>query len=102
MPIIINNELIFYVPNAFTPNGSGPNEVFKPVFYSGYDPYDYTLLIFNRWGEVVFESRNTEVGWDGTYGGLPVQDGVYIWKLTVGEIENARRIEKIGHVTLIR
>jgi gliding motility-associated-like protein len=102
MPITINNELIFYVPNAFTPNGSGPNEVFKPVFYSGYDPYDYTLLIFNRWGEIVFESRNTEVGWDGTYGGVPVQDGVYIWKLTVGELENARRIEKIGHVTLIR
>jgi gliding motility-associated-like protein len=102
MPINVISELIFYVPNAFTPDGDDHNNVFKPVFYSGYDPYDYTLLIFNRWGEVIFESRNTEVGWDGTYGSMPVQDGVYIWKITVGNLEDAKRIEKIGHVTLMR
>jgi gliding motility-associated-like protein len=102
MPIRIINELIFYVPNAFTPDNDDYNNVFKPVFYSGYDPYDYTLLIFDRWGEIIFESRNAEVGWDGTYGGNLVQDGVYIWKITVGNVEDAKRIEKIGHVTLIR
>ena len=102
MPVTIGNELIFYVPNAFTPDGKGVNEVFMPVFYSGYDPYDYTLLIFNRWGEVLFESHNTEVGWNGTYGGVEVEDGVYIWKIMVGDLQNAQRVEQIGHVTLLR
>ena len=44
------------------------NQLFKPVFTSGYDPFDYTMLVYNRWGEVLFESHNAEFGWDGTYG----------------------------------
>jgi gliding motility-associated-like protein len=100
--IQITDELIFYVPNAFTPDGDNHNNTFKPVFSSGFDPYDYTLLIFNRWGEIVFESRNAQVGWDGTYAGIPCHDGVYVWKVIVGLSNNANRAEKIGHVTLLR
>jgi len=102
MPIQILDELIFYVPNAFTPDGDNHNNMFNPIFFSGFDPYDYTLLIFNRWGEVIFESRNAEIGWDGTYAGTPVQDGVYIWKIMVGHSNDAKRTERIGHVTLLR
>jgi gliding motility-associated-like protein len=102
MPIFVRDELVYFVPNAFTPDGDQHNNTFKPIFYSGWNPFDYTLLIFNRWGEVIFESRNSDVGWDGTYAGIPVQDGVYIWKIIVGHSYNADRTEKIGHVTLLR
>ena len=89
MPFNIINELIFYVPNAFTPNNEGPNEEFKPVFYSGYDPYDYTLLIFNRWGDIVYRKENYLNDWDGTsdaelqLGKKELPDGAYFYHLQI-------------------
>ena len=100
--ITVIDELIFYVPNAFTPDGDEFNNDFLPIFSSGYDPQSYTFLIFNRWGEVLFESHNTEVGWDGTYGGKICQDGVYIWQIRIKESDKARVEDIKGHVTLIR
>jgi len=100
--VTITEELIFYVPNAFTPDNDQYNEVFKPIFSSGFDPFNYNLLIFNRWGEVLFESNDTNFGWDGTYGGKIVQDGVYIWKITVKRSDVDDREQYVGHVTLIR
>ncbi|MBK6528006.1 MAG: gliding motility-associated C-terminal domain-containing protein [Crocinitomicaceae bacterium] len=84
--VIIQDVIIFYVPNIFTPDGDEFNEGFFPVFTSGYDPYDYHLTIFNRWGEVVFESYDAAYGWDGTYSdqGL-VENGVYIWQIEFKE-----------------
>jgi len=104
--IQIYEELIYYVPNTFTPDDDNFNQTFMPVFTSGYDPYDYTLLIFNRWGEIVFESHNTEIGWDGTYGsnynqGL-VQDGTYTWKIEFKTNRNDERKMIVGHVNLVR
>ena len=49
----------------------------------GIDFYDFDLFIFNRWGEIVWESHDVDVGWDGTYNGKPVQQGVYQWKVQV-------------------
>jgi gliding motility-associated-like protein len=95
-------DLLIYVPNTFTPNGDGTNDVFKPIISEGIDIYTYRLLIFNRWGEVLFESLNKEIGWDGTYGGKVMQDGVYVWKVTVNSINNEDEYEFTGHVTLIR
>jgi gliding motility-associated-like protein len=104
--IQINEELIFYVPNTFTPDDDMFNQTFQPIFTSGYDPYDFTLLIFNRWGEIVFESHNAEIGWDGTYGsntqiGL-VQDGTYTWKIEFKLTQNDERKISVGHVNLVR
>src|SRR5690606_1396867 len=62
------DELIIYVPNTFTPDGDQYNNEFKPVLASGFDPYDYTLYIFNRWGELIFESHDVNHGWSGSYG----------------------------------
>lgn len=101
----LKEELIFYVPNTFTPDGDLYNEVFKPVFTTGFDPYSYTLMIYNRWGEVVFESHDTNVGWDGNYGGAEgnrCQDGTYTWKINVRKKNSDERKEFIGHVNLIR
>ena len=104
--INVKEELVFYVPNTFTPDNDDYNEVFKPVFYSGFDPYDFSLLIFNRWGEIVFESRNAEVGWDGSYGSNNeiemVQDGTYTWVIRYRITETKGYRKATGHVNLIR
>jgi len=104
--INVKEELVFFVPNTFTPDNDDYNEVFKPVFYSGFDPYDFSLLIFNRWGEIVFESRNAEVGWDGSYGSNNeiemVQDGTYTWVIRYRISENKGYRKATGHVNLIR
>lgn len=100
--ITIMDQLIFYVPNTFTPDNDDFNETFQPVFYSGYDPQDYTLLIFNRWGELIFESHNTSVGWDGTYGNKKVKDGTYIWKIEFKESMSDKRHTHVGHVNVLK
>lgn len=101
--IIVDDVIIFYVPNVFTPDGDNFNEVFKPVFTSGYDPYDFHLTIFNRWGEVIFESYDASVGWNGTYGdrGL-VEEGVYVWKIEFKETMSDKRHKHHGHVSVLK
>jgi trimeric autotransporter adhesin len=100
--VFVNEELIVYVPNTFTPDNDQFNEVFKPVLHSGFDPYNYHLILFNRWGEVMFESYDADYGWDGTYGGKRVQDGTYIWVLTVKRNNVDDREVFKGHVNIIR
>src|SRR5690554_8199582 len=88
MLLPVREELLFYIPNTFTPDNDNFNETFKPVFTSGIDLQSYTLYIFNRWGELVFESHNTEVGWDGSYGAesnTTVKSGTYLWKVIFKE-----------------
>lgn len=101
--IYVKDVLLYYVPNAFTPDGDSYNEAFRPVFASGLDIFDYHLMIFNRWGEMMFESYNVDTGWDGTYGGRDiVQDGPYIWKIEFGETMSDKIHYVEGHVNLIR
>ncbi len=101
--ITIQDVLIFYVPNVFTPDHDEFNEGFIPIFTSGYDPFDYHLTIFNRWGEIVFESYDATKGWDGTYSdqGL-VQDGVYVWQIEFKETMSDKRHTYRGHVTVLK
>ena len=94
--------LIYYVPNAFTPDGDDHNNLFKPVFSTGYNVDKYSFMIFNRWGEVIYETEDIGAGWDGTYKGLPSQEGVYTWKIQVMKSNNAFREMEVGHVTLLR
>ncbi|MBL1279365.1 MAG: gliding motility-associated C-terminal domain-containing protein [Fluviicola sp.] len=99
----VDEELIFYVPNTFTPDDDAFNDVFKPIFTSGFDPFDYTLLIFNRWGQIVFESHDTNFGWDGSYASVPiVQDGTYTWKIIFKTNANDERKVIHGHVNVLR
>jgi gliding motility-associated-like protein len=83
--VIVENQVIFYVPNTFTPDGDLFNPDFLPIFTAGFDIYNYNLVIFNRWGEIVFESNDALFGWDGTYGGMPCPDGTYIWQIKYKE-----------------
>lgn len=104
LTINVEELLIFYIPNTFTPDRDNYNETFRPIFHSGYDPYDFELLIFNRWGEIVFESHDANFGWDGSYAGVSsvAPDGVYTWKIEFKTSANDERRTINGHVNLIR
>jgi mucin-2 len=100
----IEEELVFYVPNAFTPDADDHNPGFLPVFTSGYDPFNYSMWIYNRWGELIFETHDTEIGWRGLYGvdGVKAQDGVYTWKMEFKLKDKDKHVQRVGHVTLVR
>jgi gliding motility-associated-like protein len=100
--IEILDQLIYYVPNTFTPDGDEVNNFFKPIFYSGFDPQSYTLFIFDRWGEIIFESHDTSVGWDGTYGNKECLNGTYTWTIQVTDTVKKEVKNLHGHVNLIR
>ena len=93
------------IPNAFIPNVSGPgsanvmnNEVFLPLVE---EAVNFQMLVFNRWGELLFESVNPDVGWDGYYQGRLCAQDVYIYRITV-EYEHGRTITRTGDINLLR
>lgn len=96
--------LVYYIPNSFTPDGDMNNQVFTPVFTSGIDIYHYTMYIFNRWGEIIFESNDPSIGWDGSYGveGKDAEVGVYTYQIFIKIPTFDERKMILGHVNLIR
>ena len=99
--VLIEDQFLVYVPNAFTPNDNGVNEMFLPVFY-GSDPVNYDFYIFNRWGELIFDAHHPDVGWDGTYNGVKSPEGVYVYKIIARDQINGEMREFVGHINLIR
>jgi gliding motility-associated-like protein len=89
----------YYVPNAFTPNGDGLNDIFKAVA-PGIKQTNY-FRIFDRWGKLIFESRDINKGWDGRYLGLQQPSDVYVWIIKGIDI-TGKVVEFKGTVTLIR
>jgi gliding motility-associated-like protein len=103
--VIVREEFLLYVPNTFTPNDDATNDTFKPIINNRYVESSYRFAIYNRWGELVFESYDDNYGWDGTYGaGLnrAVQDGVYTWVISLKMKEDEEAIQFTGHVTLLK
>ncbi|PWL28138.1 MAG: hypothetical protein DCO96_09175 [Fluviicola sp. XM-24bin1] len=94
-------EVILYAPNTFTPEGDEFNQTWN-VFIEGVDIYDFQLTIFNRWGQVVWETSDPNMGWDATYNGNMVQDGTYTWFITTRDILNDNKYEFNGHVNVMR
>src|SRR4030095_68081 len=88
-----------YIPSAFTPNGDGLNDIFKAISYCNFSGFD--LQIFNRWGEKVFESHNSNTGWDGTYLGSRMLPGVYVYFISYSTASHTAKTAK-GTVALIR
>jgi len=85
-------------PTAFTPNGDGLNDKFRPIF-NGYHNF-HEFRIVNRWGQTVFESANSDPQWDGSFGGVPQDMGVYYYYISYDCGGNT--IEEKGDVTLVR
>jgi len=101
LTVYIKEELIFFVPNAFTPDGDENNNIFQPVFTSGFDPFSFNMTIYNRWGETIFETKNADIGWDGSYDGKLVPQGTYTWAIRFRDSNNDKKFEYSGHVLLI-
>lgn len=96
--IEILEEVYLYVPNAFTPDGNRYNNTFT---VSAIGIVDFDIKIFNRWGELLFQSNDVNFEWDGMHKGKPVQDGTYVWKIfyrTINEDEDTIT----GHVSVLR
>jgi gliding motility-associated-like protein len=95
---------VYYIPNSFTPDGDKFNQVFLPIFTAGIDPYNYTMEIYNRWGELIFETHNMEYGWDGSYGleGNDCPSGSYTYRIVIKMPDIDERKILVGHVNLIR
>jgi gliding motility-associated-like protein len=91
-----------YVPSAFTPNNDGINDVFKAI---GLDLKDFKLVIYNRWGERIFQSQDINIGWDGTYRGNPSPFGMYVWELEANDKNGNAMLndmQRRGVVNLVR
>jgi gliding motility-associated-like protein len=88
-----------WLPTAFTPNGDGKNDAFGPYNPSSYS--NFQLIVFNRWGQAVFTTRDPGNKWNGDYRGLPAPTGAYTWQIVYTNRRGVRKSIK-GMVTLIR
>jgi gliding motility-associated-like protein len=93
---------IVYVPNTVTPNEDGKNDSFRVSYFGPLR--DFTLEIFDRWGERIAVLDHPDKAWDCTAGGQPVPDGVYIWKIRyrARAEDGAKAEELMGHVNVLR
>ncbi|MBL7942566.1 MAG: gliding motility-associated C-terminal domain-containing protein [Flavobacteriales bacterium] len=101
--VVINNLFQVYIPNSFTPNGDNINDVWM-VHGSDLDPENFLIQVFNRWGDVVFESTDPGQAWTGEndLGEYFVPDGVYIWRCEISSLSTTEKKELTGTVTLFR
>lgn len=99
--LIVYDDIMVYVPNTFTPDDDEFNQTLR-IYANGIDKHDFEFLIFNRWGEIVYESRDFSIGWDGTYKGNPVQNGTYTWKMEIKNKQKDFRKLLTGHVNILR
>ncbi|HPQ09315.1 MAG TPA: gliding motility-associated C-terminal domain-containing protein [Bacteroidia bacterium] len=100
-PIYIDPEFHIYIPNVFTPDGNGLNDVFN-VKGVGIDENNFKMYIFDRWGEMIFSTSNLYEGWDGSVKGhdnKATQD-VYVYKIYLKDLKGGKH-EFVGHVTCL-
>jgi len=97
--ITVKPDVAIYIPNAFTPDGDGLNDLFKPEGV-GIQIKNYKMEIYDRWGEKIFVSEDFNEGWDGTYKGKPAPTGVYAYYIVLYDIAGYKHFYK-GHVSLL-
>jgi len=98
--VIIENDLIFFVPNTFTPDEDNKNEVFT-ISGSGLTDITYSFEVFNRWGELIWSKVEEGDSWDGTHDNVLCPEGVYIWVMKITD-QGPDNKTTIGSVNLIR
>jgi len=101
----IKNDFGVYIPNSFTPNEDGINDVFGPVFTPyGLDAKTFEMEIFDRWGSSLYRTKDVTKGWNGTIqnkGAEPLKEEVYVYKMKYKDL-NGVIYNKLGYVTLMR
>jgi len=99
--VCVDNCPIFELPNAFTPNGDGQNDIYKPYRSRFIETIDFK--VFNRWGQVIFTTLDPEINWNGSnQSGKNVSDGVYFYTCKAYESQNLPPINLSGYIELIR
>ena len=102
--ITINPDVVLYVPNAFTPGSDGLNDEFQ-IFLppTGVDFSTFNLLIYDRWGELIYKTNDVNVSWNGrkNNSGEILKQDVYVYKITFKDVKK-KQYEKVGHVSLLR
>ena len=78
--VFVFDEFQFVIPNVFTPNGDGVNDVFE---MRACGVYDYDIKIYNRYGEPIFKSNSMNINWDGRVAGVPINSGVYYYTIRI-------------------
>jgi gliding motility-associated-like protein len=96
--VVVNPVFTFYIPNSFTPDGDGINDFF---FGLGQGYKEYNMMIYDRWGEEIFESHDDQYHWDGSYKGRQVQQDTYVYRFVIYDWQNHQHIYTDG-VTLHR
>ncbi len=103
--IYINPLSTFYMPTSFTPNGDGLNDYFG-AYAEGVDVYDYEMLIYDRWGKLIYRTYDLDEKWDGTImqTGEAAVEGTYIWVVLMKESHDfeGKMLKQVGNVTLFR
>jgi gliding motility-associated-like protein len=99
--VLVKDEFLLFVPNSFTPNGDEFNNLLK-AYATGIDDFGFNMQIFNRWGELIWETNDISVGWDGTYNGSVSQDGTYTWKIVIKDPYTDERRSFVGHVNILK
>lgn len=97
----IDGYYIVYAPNAFTPDGDGVNDSWRPMIKDQEDS-EYQLTIFDRWGQEIWASNDPTEGWEGKAGGDVLKTGIYIWKLETRDLLTRINHEYHGHVSLLK
>ena len=99
--LTVLSDVLSFIPNTFTPDGDEYNQDWGFNF-DGIDETGFSLYVFNRWGEIVWETHDSHEKWDGTYGGKIVPEGMYVWKSTFGVVNTDERRTINGIVNVIR
>jgi len=94
----VTRQVNLVLPNAFTPNGDGINDFFQ---LEQKLIKDLTIKIFDRWGNMVYQSNDMGFRWDGSQGGKPLEEGTYVFQIKGLDTDNVP-VERSGSVTLIR
>jgi gliding motility-associated-like protein len=101
LPLEIIPDIVFYVPNTFTPDDDEHNQTWR-FYVEGIDEMGFHLTIYNRWGETVWETYDPSGEWDGMYGGKLVQPGVYTWTAWYKERDSDGKKIRQGFVNVLR
>ncbi|MFK8044432.1 MAG: PKD domain-containing protein [Crocinitomicaceae bacterium] len=97
----INEQIQVFVPNAFTPGNGGPNDNWT-FSILGVDVYNFTLTVYNRWGELIWESHDPNSSWNGKYNGEIVFPGTYVWKMEINNTTTAKGESFYGTVNVLK
>ncbi|MFM7814642.1 MAG: gliding motility-associated C-terminal domain-containing protein [Flavobacteriales bacterium] len=98
----VSSDALYFVPNCFTPDDDGINDDFKPI---STELKAWKFEVFTKWGELLFSSQNTQIGWDGTQYGLKCANGSYVWQINYDIADGSGKItsrEERGIVNLLR